>query len=618
MRFDSSPEPEPEFHMAKMIWGGVWYAHVYIFAILFMCLSLYNVNSLIGLVLKAKHIKKRLIFMFANIMLWSFNLVTSLQLFIDPYGSNDKMKLKGVDFLAFGMKLPCLTCAFSFIYIALIETSKVKLYSRKLHNVKYFIAIVVVHFAVSLTVHLYLIQTQKHFQVVIFCLVFFLLFSLSISCLFLYNYCKIKRLIGGNTPHVPTVKFRSSPNIRKDNRLTLSTQLDTTDGTYKTLPTDLRPSSGNGIINEGLKNDEYKEEISVRNEIENDVSNQEEEKEIQLPDLVMETHVEVGNKTDDSTEESFGVVNYGADVEDGVEAEPMVDKNAEALDGQNTNDLYQGNNAVDNKTDNKDENGELFSDDKDGKLTVTTDSLQKDNADKSEEHLNIQHRYKTYLGRNQLKVTVLEVSSDHEISDSEFGLVQSLPNDPCHLLVPSDSNDIPLNVMDDKKSDGVSEVLCNGFITQTYASTDSKPTGDQPKPVITTNVIASLKEQNHTKKEPFGNVASNYALPHGGTAIKPNKNEARLSRKTPAFVDKSLNKLLKLVTVVTISSSLYCSAIIYYIIIVVTGNTHLQTDAWPWFIYQTVARIAELGMSATMSYLVRRSIFTCKSKSRTN
>ena len=78
----------------------------------------------------------------------------------------------GLEFLIYGMKLPCLTSAFGFVYIALMETTKFKPYSEKLHNIKYFTLLVLLHFSVALAVHLSLVLFHKNKQVHIFDLFF--------------------------------------------------------------------------------------------------------------------------------------------------------------------------------------------------------------------------------------------------------------------------------------------------------------------------------------------------------------------------------------------------------------------------------------------------------------
>ena len=51
MGFDSSPEPEPEFHDMKKwgeTWQDLWQAHIYIFPTLFLINSIYSINSIVG------------------------------------------------------------------------------------------------------------------------------------------------------------------------------------------------------------------------------------------------------------------------------------------------------------------------------------------------------------------------------------------------------------------------------------------------------------------------------------------------------------------------------------------------------------------------------------------
>lgn len=194
-----SPEPEPDFSTARAIWGTAWPCHHYIFAAIFFILMLYNLNSILGLVYKTqKSVRRRKIFLAINILLFFFNCISSSRLFLDPYESGEyfnKKVLREILFVIYGFKIPCLTASFSLVFISLVETTKVKLYSSRLQNIKYAIIIIVMHFTLAFTIHLYLIFEPSKFRLLIICNVFFILFGLVVAIMTLYACINIIRCL---------------------------------------------------------------------------------------------------------------------------------------------------------------------------------------------------------------------------------------------------------------------------------------------------------------------------------------------------------------------------------------------------------------------------------------
>jgi len=716
--FHSSPEPEPEFNsMTLSEWGAWWPLHVYLFALLFLFLACYNVNSIAGLMVTRKPLKKKMLFVFANVMLCSFSTVTSLQLFIDPYGSDMHklhLMLDGVYFLVFGMKIPCLTSAFSFIYIALIETSKVKLYSRKLHNIKYFTGIVVLHFAVSLAVHIFLIYNQDKFELVIICLSFFLIFSIAISFLFLFNYIKIKRLIGGDSaPVQSTIHINRSPR-HKGKHFTLSTNMDGMDGSFTDYPI-VKSVTALPVVVKSVK----LEELGVVNPViefdEESVCTKNVESE---PDSVTHnTSSKAVTKPvkQDSLSQDTGLVNYG--IEDDISLEtvnnplaiPTVTCEDEItnIDNDNDNNIDADCNTNEENSKKSDKSNDNSDDDdvaatiseNDGKKDATDSNVDipkhsDEDEDEDEDDDNVAgNDIGDTIETETNKEEVNENNSDTgESSESEnrrdsdnntdnpvtsadvitlppvntVGGYESASKDEkrveeteCHSMSLRDSKcDVTIRVDEVPNTENGEinrDISYRGFIMQTFGNNNSNchesltietPASTNPNeptdlnrkaaatngnelalPVITTNVRGSLSKLpacvDSKQNEPFSQVESSFALPQGGATPRPpvtpktTREKTTLQRKRPAFVDKSLNKLLKLVTVVSLSSFLYCAAIMYYIVLVLTHTKDLQTGVWPWFAYQTVARIAEFGMTGTMSYLVRRSILpSCTKKGK--
>ena len=82
MNIEVSPEPVPNFTIARIEWGVAWPIHYNTFGIIFALIMIYCLNSLVALLQSKRKFQRRRIFITINILLIYFSLVTSLSLFI--------------------------------------------------------------------------------------------------------------------------------------------------------------------------------------------------------------------------------------------------------------------------------------------------------------------------------------------------------------------------------------------------------------------------------------------------------------------------------------------------------------------------------------------------------
>ncbi|XP_057313159.1 uncharacterized protein LOC130654566 [Hydractinia symbiolongicarpus] len=192
---DLSPEPEPDFEIAKEVWGDAWPVHFYLFGAIFSLLLLYNINSLLGLYFKtARTIRRRNVFIAINWLLLWFNFSSATHLLIDPYESNEYFNSNLVRksfFIIHGLRMPCLTASFSLVFISLLETTKLNLYSPRLQDRRYISTLIAIHFITSLTIHLYLVFEPSKFRILIICNVYFILFGTILAVLSAYACYRI-------------------------------------------------------------------------------------------------------------------------------------------------------------------------------------------------------------------------------------------------------------------------------------------------------------------------------------------------------------------------------------------------------------------------------------------
>ena len=146
---DALAEPGPDWPVAKKIWGLAWGMHWIGFGTLFGLLAVYSFLAL-GIANHRNGFCRKPLFIAINSLLFVFGASRSVYLLLDPYESrqNGVEDPKWLTLLLYGIAFPCLTSSFCFIYLAFLEVTKLKVGPRRLQNVKFLSAIIVVHFII--------------------------------------------------------------------------------------------------------------------------------------------------------------------------------------------------------------------------------------------------------------------------------------------------------------------------------------------------------------------------------------------------------------------------------------------------------------------------------------
>ena len=458
----------------------------------------------------------------------------------------------------------------------------------------------------------------EYFELVFVCLGIFLLMSFAISFLFIFNYFKIKRLIGGEDAHVQSVHFNRKP-CDENKRNTLSTDLlDSRTAGYDTPRIPGTPvQNNNNNNNENISNNN-------NNNNKNDKTSPGINENFKGEIHAIGKPADVNNKEDSG----IGIVNEGVDISD--------DSNGEKSSNEETYDFMSENYEIlhCNRSINGDSEGTPV-------LPRITKSEGKDSEDDEEEeeedqsneriHVDQERTNETYaplaraetesIASDNFTDSNLKVISDEEETDStvhdsaeKFGEVAIEKIDPPTVPKQADlpnRNDVSVNICNntvETEADASDGISCRGFIREVYNASPNNNSVGQETPEKSSQTPVQLRHKtNDTIQRAQGQQQQ----------TQHTSNDTTLNRAVPAFVDKSLRKLLKLTTAVTAFSALYCVGIIYYICDVSKQYHWCKTDQkWmmevdenSWLVYQTIARISELGMTSTMSYLVRRSGF---------
>ena len=219
MNIQVSPEPAPNLTIARIDWGVAWPIHYNTFGIIFALIMIYCLNSLVALLQSKRKFQRRRIFITINILLIYFSLITSLSLFIDPYGSGEHIKeinFRGILFIIIDLRIPCLTASFFLIQISFLEVIKLQMYSKRLQSYRFIFTVITVHFLFILVGDILYVLYTNIKVILIVCQAFSMCLGLVVSFTSAYSGIKVIRYINSNTQSLRSYNSteRSSINLK--------------------------------------------------------------------------------------------------------------------------------------------------------------------------------------------------------------------------------------------------------------------------------------------------------------------------------------------------------------------------------------------------------------------
>lgn len=212
-------EPIPEWEPALQTWQWAWGLHWIGFGALFTVLTVYCLITLIlfcGTKTKRGHLAVTI-----TSILFILGITRALFLFINPYESEQCKLLSScpvmLSRILFGIALPCMTASFSLVHLTFLQVMKLKLYPRILQNTKFLSCIITVHFSLAIFADVILSLYADMITVTIVCQAFFVIFSLFLSCSFIYSGTKIVSYVSRNHTQVSRLGTRNYNEQRKAN-----------------------------------------------------------------------------------------------------------------------------------------------------------------------------------------------------------------------------------------------------------------------------------------------------------------------------------------------------------------------------------------------------------------
>ncbi|KAK3601695.1 hypothetical protein CHS0354_016053 [Potamilus streckersoni] len=169
-------EPQPAWDIAKELWKEAWEIHIYFFGPTFILLGMTCVATIIRL-WKMEHLLSKHYFLTLNILVILVCFFRGLYLLVDAYNSRN-IYPRILDFFLYSIVFPCLTSMFSILFYALLLATRVQALSKKVQKLWVLLAIIFIHFALSITTDVIVGLYATAGLLLLICQFFFVLWGL--------------------------------------------------------------------------------------------------------------------------------------------------------------------------------------------------------------------------------------------------------------------------------------------------------------------------------------------------------------------------------------------------------------------------------------------------------
>ncbi|XP_022796856.1 uncharacterized protein LOC111335249 [Stylophora pistillata] len=145
------PEPAPNWPQAKNVWKWCWPFHVYLFTTLSFLVVFRSLYVMIKL--KKAHVLKKDHRFFMNLLLLVFGSTRAVLFLSNPYGSDpDVTKTELVIcIITFGFGTACITSAFSFVLLIILESTRISLVPSKFQNRGFLLGVCIINILYVIT-----------------------------------------------------------------------------------------------------------------------------------------------------------------------------------------------------------------------------------------------------------------------------------------------------------------------------------------------------------------------------------------------------------------------------------------------------------------------------------
>ena len=190
---EKTPEQNPVESSSRSLWSVAWQAHIWFSGTLFLLLAVYCTVNVCRL-----HTFSRLFsrgyFLSLNISMILIGLVRGLFLLIDPY--NEEQTLPSpLAYMMLNIGYPCITSAFSILFLALLRVTQVELLSPAVQTPRALAVFCCIHVSISLALDITVGLMSKLQYILLLGQGIFIVWSLLLSAGYFYIYSTMRKVV---------------------------------------------------------------------------------------------------------------------------------------------------------------------------------------------------------------------------------------------------------------------------------------------------------------------------------------------------------------------------------------------------------------------------------------
>lgn len=182
-------EPGPDWSSAKEQWQSAWQLHVYFIGIMSAIVAVFSLVSIMRL-WQRKNLLSQGYFISLNLLLFVMGTCRAVYFLIDGYNSTGVFH-PVLAYCLFNVAFPCLTSAFSILFLALLRSTEVLLMSAKIQKARHLVIIIATHFVVSFATDAIVGMFSSMKMLMLVCQVIFIVWSVVMSVGYMYIFQKL-------------------------------------------------------------------------------------------------------------------------------------------------------------------------------------------------------------------------------------------------------------------------------------------------------------------------------------------------------------------------------------------------------------------------------------------
>ena len=190
----SRAEPEPNWNVARHNLSWLWPLHYTAFGSSALLLALASLWCIYRIT-RAKTKAPKRYFLTVSFLLLVFGLTRGVYLLLDPYGSHVNFNLPTeVEAILGGIAYPCLSSAFTLVFLSLLEVTKLQVFPRSVQRIRILAPLLVSHITVVLFSDIAGVIYPSAIATTLLCRGIFVLWGAFVFSSFLYAGVKVFKM----------------------------------------------------------------------------------------------------------------------------------------------------------------------------------------------------------------------------------------------------------------------------------------------------------------------------------------------------------------------------------------------------------------------------------------